>query len=127
MKIAGTASIVINGQKYLLRGNMTISIGKHERESIYGLDGYHGIKELARASWIECDLTDMPELDQNIIEDLADVTVNVQLINGKSCVLRNAYQVKPIEVKAEDGLFSVRFEGPSGEWLTATSTTEQVV
>ena len=116
-KIAGTASFTVNGKKYLLRGNLSIGFNDKQRESIMGLDGYHGIKETSIPAFIECDLTDTSDLDLNLISNLADVTVNFMLINGKSGVLRNAYQINQISLNAEDGLFTVRFEGPTGEWL----------
>lgn len=119
-KIAGTAEITINGEKHLLRGNMKVAISDKKRETIMGLDGYHGVKETLLPCYIECDLTDRPSLDPKILAELSDATVIVRLINGKTATLRNATQINQIEVNAEDGLFTVRFEGPSGEWSTVT-------
>jgi hypothetical protein len=116
-KVAGTAFFQIDGVQYSLRGNMTCSLGDTERESVVGLDQFHGYKEMPRASWIECDLTDRPEIDMNTIESLVDVTVTVILFNGKTGVLRNAVQINKLELKVEDGLYTVKFEGPKGEWI----------
>jgi len=119
MKVAGTAYFKVNGTQYSLRGNMKISLGSFERESVVGQDGYHGIKETPQASYIECDITDRPNLDPNILEQLSNVTVTAEMINGKVAVLRNAYQVNKLELDAGEGQLTVRFEGPQGEWLTA--------
>lgn len=118
-KVAGTCYFKVNGVQYSLRGNMTISLGAYERESVVGLDEYHGIMEKPRASFIECDLTDRFDLDLKTLENLTGVTVTAELINGKTAVLREATQVKALELTAEDGKMTVRFEGPEGEWLPA--------
>ena len=116
-KIAGTCYIKVNGKSYDLRGSMNISLGEFERQSVVGQDGYHGIIEKPRASFIECDLTDNVAVDIKELDNITGATVTVELINGKTGVLRDATQVKAIELTAEDGKMSVRFEGPRGEWI----------
>lgn len=117
-KVAGTAFFKVDGTQYSLRGNMNVSLGNVERESVVGMDQYHGIKEIPKAGFIECDLTDHPDVDINTLNQLEDVTVTVELINGKTGVLRNAAQVTPIELNVVDGQMKVRFEGPKGEWIS---------
>lgn len=118
-KVAGTCFIKVDGTQYNLRGNMTVSLGESQRESVVGIDQYHGIKEMPRPSFIECDITDTADLDIRVLENLDNVTVNVELINGKVGVLSQATQVNAVELTAEDGKMTVRFEGPSGRWLPA--------
>ncbi len=118
-KVAGTCYFKVNGTQYSLNGNMTISLGAFEREPVVGLDRFHGIKEKPRASFIECDITDMADLDLKVLENLENVTVTVELINGKTAVLRNAYQTNALELKAEDGVLTAKFQAPEGEWLAA--------
>lgn len=115
--VAGTAYFAIDGTQYALRGNVTASLGDVQRESVVGLDGYHGHKEEPRPSFIQVELTDTPEVDMNTVERLDDVTVTVELIGGKTGVLRNAVQVNQLELNVADGMYSVRFEGPRGEWI----------
>ncbi len=117
-KVAGTAFFSINGVQYSLRGNLKVSLGDVERESVVGMDAYHGVKETPAAPFMECDLTDRPEIDLNTLSELENVTITVNLINGKVGVLRNAYQMNKIELNAADGLYTVRFEGESGEWFS---------
>lgn len=119
MKIAGTAFFKVNGTQYSLRGTLTLGIGNVSRESAVGMDGYHGIIEKPETSFIEAELTDRPELDLNALEALGPVTVTAELLNGKTGVLRDAYQVNKLEMNAADGTLTVRFEGPRGEWMTA--------
>lgn len=117
-KVAGAAFFKVDGVQYSLRGNLTVSLGNVERESVVGMDQYHGIKEIPSASFIECDLTDQPDIDLNTLEALSDVTVTAELINGKVGVLRNASQINKLELNVNDGQTTVRFEGPKGEWIS---------
>lgn len=118
--MAGTCFFKIDGTQYNLRGNMKISIGNVKRESVVGLDQYHGTKEIPEASSIECELTDQPEIDLNVLEQLQNKTITVELINGKVATLRNATQVNHLELTAEDGKMTVKFEAPKGEWQVAS-------
>lgn len=124
-KVAGTCYFKVNGVQFSLRGNCTISIGNAHRETIVGLDGYHGIKEIPEAGSIECDLTHQPTIDLNIIEALTDATVTVELINGAVATLNNATQMNHLSLNTEDGKFTVKFEGPSGQWQVTQATAAQ--
>jgi hypothetical protein len=118
-KIAGTCSIHVDGISYDLRGDLTVSLGGEEGETIVGLDGVHGIMVKPRASFVEATFTDSAGLDIEVLESLDDVTVVVSLVNGKTGILRNATQIKAIELGVDDGKMTVRFEGPKGEWMAA--------
>ncbi len=124
-KVAGTCYFKVDGIQYSLRGNMNISLGTAQRESVLGLDGYHGIKETPMAGSIECDLTQTPDLDLNQLESLTDVTVTVELINGSVATLNNATQVNHLSLSAEDGKVTVKFEGPSGQWQVQQQTAAE--
>jgi hypothetical protein len=115
-KVAGTCTFTIDGVLYALRGNMTISIGNVHRESIVGIDTYHGFKEVPEAGSIECDITDMGNTDYNILEQLTNVTVTARLINGNIATLNNATQMNHLALNVEDGKLTVKFEGASGQW-----------
>jgi hypothetical protein len=115
-KVAGTCTFTVNGVLYALRGNMNIAIGNVHRESITGLDGYHGFKEVPEAGMIECDVTDMGNTDYNVLEQLTNVTVTVKLINNNVATLNNATQMNHLSLNAEDGKLTLKFEGPSGTW-----------
>lgn len=118
-KVAGTAFFSIDGVQYSLRGNLKMSLGNVQRSSVVGEDGYHGIKEEPAAAYIECELTDQPTIDLNVLNSLDNVTVTGELINGKSGILRNASQVNKLELDAPEGKYTIRFEGPKGEWFTS--------
>lgn len=117
-KVAGTAYFNVEGTQYSVRGGITLSLGAVERETIVGSDGLHGIKEMPRAAFIECDITDRPDIDLNRLASLGPVTVTVEMINGKKAVLRDAFQVNNIELDTAEGQLTVKFEGQQGEYFS---------
>jgi len=116
-KVAGTAFFEVDATRYDLKGSATVALADIERETVMGLDGYHGYKEMKIAPFIEVTLTDRPTFDINVLNSLTDVTVTIQLDGGKTGVLRNAVQMNQIELNVDEGELVVRFEGPKGEWI----------
>lgn len=113
--VGGIAYLKIDGVQYDLRGNAKYSPGDIERESVAGMDGVHGYKEMVAVPYIEMDLTDRPTIEIKKLQALNDVTVTLELINGKAFTLRNAWYVTRAEMDAAEGQMTVRFEGKSGE------------
>lgn len=115
-KIAGTAYFKVDGTQYSLRGSVTANLKAFDREGIAGLDGVHGYKETPMVPFIEVEVSYTPELDLNALAKLDDVTVQLECANGKAGLLRNAW-ANTGDVNPEEGSFTVKFEGKSGEWL----------
>ena len=116
-KVAGTAFFLVDGIRYSLKDNFTVALTEIERESVVGLDGFHGVKENIVPAFMECDITDREDLDIDALNRAEDVTVTAELNNGKVGVLRNAYQINQLELGVDEGELTARFEGPKGEWI----------
>jgi Phage tail tube protein. len=117
--IAGQVFFKVDGSQYSVAGSVTVSLGNTSKEALVGHTGVDGFKVLPKAPFIECQFRDFPDIDLNKVERLQGVTVTVELKGGKNGVLRDASQVNALELNTEDGTYTVRFEGKSGEWLTA--------
>ena len=111
--IAGTAYLKVDSNMYPLKGNLTVSGSPIERAGIAGQDYVHGYQELPRVPYIEGDVSTLPELASQDIEQLFNVTVTAELVNGRTYVLRNAWTKGPLEINTHDGQFRIRFEGVS--------------
>ena len=109
--IAGTAYLRVNGRQLALKGNLTVSGSPFERTGIAGQDGVHGYQELPRVPYIEADISTLPDISIEDLERLNDVTVQADLANDNSYVLRNAWTKGPVEINTPDGQFRIRFEG----------------
>lgn len=116
-RIAGITYINVDGVPLELKGSINVAPGSTSRESIVGLDGVQGYKEIPVVPFVECTITDSANVDLNAIEKLANVTVTVELANGKTAVVNQAAQMNQLENNPEEGEVTVRFEGTSGSWL----------
>jgi hypothetical protein len=118
-RIAGVAFIYVDGRQYPLRGNLTVSIDTLTRTGVAGMDGVHGFTETPRVPFIEGDFSDLGGLSLLALQAMDDVTVTVELANGKVYVLRNAWTSTAREFKGAEGQATVRFEGMAAEELAA--------
>lgn len=109
--VAGTAFLRVNGDQFPLKGNFTVSPSAVERTMIAGQDYVHGYQELPRVPFIEGDITLHPDLAMDDIERMVDVTVQADLINGRSYVLRNAICKAAFELNTREGEVRIRWEG----------------
>jgi hypothetical protein len=117
--VAGTAYLKVDGNQYPLKGNFTISPSPVERTGIAGQDGVHGYQELPRVPSIEGDISLVAELSTEDIEAITDATVQADLINGHTYVLRNAWCKAAFDLNTGDGQTRVRFEGLACDEITA--------
>jgi hypothetical protein len=117
-KVGGIAYIKVDGKQFLLRGNLKYGPADRERETVAGMDQVHGFKEMVKTPFVEMDLTDTAGLNVKKFQEMTDVSVVVELGNGKQFVLSNAWCVTAPEVDASEGQFTVRFEGLRGEEIT---------
>lgn len=116
-RVAGTTTINVDGVRLALKGSITCAFGDNERESIVGLDGRHGFKETFVTPFVEVTVTDTPELNVTMLENVVDATVQVDMANGKKGVLKGATQVNQVNISPEEGEVTFRFEGESGSYL----------
>lgn len=112
-RIAGVASVTIDGRAYSIVGEGTYRPSTSTRESLMGQDGYHGYKEMPQPGKIAWTGRDGSALNVKALNDASNVTVVLVGATGKTVVGRNMVRVgEPVEVNTEEGTFSVTFEGP---------------
>jgi Phage tail tube protein len=116
-RVAGVAFVRCDGRQYSLRGNLVVSIDSSEREGIPGQDGVHGYIERPRVPFCEADLSDIGGLSIEQLRNMSNVTVQVELANGKKYVLRNAWTSTALELNTSDGQTTCRWEAMRGEEL----------
>jgi hypothetical protein len=114
-RIAGVAFFTVNGQQLALRGNFTVSPTRMERTGIAGQDKVHGYSELPRVPFIQGDVSLMPDMSVEDLDNIDNGTVVAQLANGKNYVLSEAWRAATSELNTREGLTPVRFEGVSCE------------
>lgn len=110
-RIAGIAYVKVDGNQLPLRGNFTVGPTNVERAGIAGQDGFHGYSEMPRVPYIEGDISTLPGVSIEALQDLTNVTVTAELANGKTYVLSEAFTVGVRELNTQEGSVRVRFEG----------------
>lgn len=115
--LGGTAYVKVNGKQYLLKGSIVVSIAPKEREGVAGMDGVHGFLEKPRVPSISGDFTVTADTDLNEIQDMTDGTITVELNNGKTAVLTNAWFAGATDVDGAEGKVPLKWEGKAGYWM----------
>ena len=118
--LAGTAQITVDGNSYMLEGSAKYSPSRVRRETLMGMDGYHGVKETPIPGSISFSGRDSGNLVVEAFNGMRNVTVVLQLANGKTVVGRNMACVDAQEVDSTEATFDLKFEGPSVSEQTAS-------
>ncbi|EAQ6131867.1 phage tail protein [Salmonella enterica] len=113
-RLAGTAYITINGITIMVVGDFKYSPSNFKRESLLGMDGVHGYKETYSAPYISCKVRDSGGTSVADFNNQTDVSLVVELANGKTIIGSNMWTVETQEVDSNDAVFDVRWEGMSG-------------
>jgi len=114
-RLAGTAYLSVDGASYMLTGDLAYSVSSLTRESLVGQDGVHGYSEKPKVGHIVATVRDSSGLSVADINAMTNVTVTLELANGKTVIGRNMWTVEDQEVKTMEGSFEVRWEGASVE------------
>lgn len=112
---AGIIQLQSQGEIMDARGNFSYNLGREKRESIVGADRIHGYKAMPQPAFIEGEITDRGTLDLEKLVTGEDLTITLQLANGKVIVLREAFFAAEGTGNTEEANIQVRWEGASGE------------
>ncbi len=114
-RVAGRLFFSINGQQHSVKAGVTYNLGRPKRESMSDASHKHFYKESAQVPHISGDLIDNGSVDIATFLELDGVTITAELANGKTIVLRNAWQSAEGDVGTEESNVSFKFEGESAE------------
>ena len=112
-RLAGIASFTIEGTGYQLVGDLKYSVSTRTRESLMGMDGYHGYSEKYVPGYMEMTVRDNATISTATFDDMTNVTVVAQTSNGKSVSGSQMVCMNATEVDVSEGKFQLRFEGPN--------------
>lgn len=114
-RVGGQIFIKVDGQMYDAKGAFTYSLGGTKKEGVVGHDRVHGYKELPQIPYMEGEITDRQSLSLAALQAITDATATIELANGKTFVLRNAWYAGESKGGTEEGNIDFRLEGMSGE------------
>lgn len=110
-RLAGVAYLSVDGQSYQLAGEVSYSVSRIKRESLSGPSGVQGYSEMPIPGSISASFRDAGSLTVAKFNAMTNVSVTVELANGKTIIGRNMWTVESQEVKSGEATFDVKFEG----------------
>ena len=114
-RLAGIATISVDGKNFMLNGDLAYGVSSIERETLIGQDRVHGYSEKPKAGFISGTIRDSGGLSVASLNAMSNVTVVLELANGKTIVGRNMWMVDAQEVKTPDAAIDVKWESASVE------------
>jgi hypothetical protein len=114
-RIGGLLSLRVDGSQYEARGNFQVMPSAVKRTGVAGQDSVHGYIEEPTVPSIKGDISIGNQLSVEALEQITDSTVQVQLANGRTYVLVDAWVTAAFVIDAHDGKVEVTFEGKSCE------------
>jgi hypothetical protein len=113
-RLAGLATITVDGISYLLSGELEWSVDAVTRKTLNGMDQVHGFSEEPLAPFISGTLRDNNNLKVADFNAMGNANITLALANGKKVTGSKMWCVSANSVKSTDATFSVRFEGFQG-------------
>lgn len=110
-RIGGILSMRVDGTQYEARGNFQVTPGTVRRTGVAGQDFVHGYIEEPIVPQIRGDFSIGNALSLEQLEQITDSTVQIQLANGRTYVLTDAWVTAAFTIDAHDGKVEVTFEG----------------
>ena len=117
--IGGIIFLKIDGTRYSAKGAWSYNLGRAKKEFVIGADAVHGYKTLPQIAFVEGAITDRSDIDLAALVDATDITVTLELANGKTVVLHHALQAGDGTGNTEEGEIALRFEGEYAEEIAA--------
>lgn len=114
-RVGGYLKLTVDGVAVRAKGDFTYNIGTPKNEAVMGSTGIAGMKETPQVPFIEGAMTDSIEQDLLAFTRIKNATVILEVPNGKSIMLRQAWYAGDGEGSTAEGEIKVRFEGTSGE------------
>ena len=109
-RLAGIASITIDGNSFDVTGDLVWNPSTVKRETLSGQTRVEGYSEMPTAGFIACSLRDGGGFLVYGFNQIVNSTIVVQQANGKSIYGAGMWCTECGEVKTADGVFAVRFE-----------------
>lgn len=111
--VAGTAYFSLDGRRLRLAGEFSWQPSTATRETLAGMDSVHGYKQKPAAGKINAKLRDAADLSITALGKAANVTITVELANGKTVSGAGMWSTEQPTVEAEEGTVDWKLEGAS--------------
>ena len=114
-RVGGTIFFRVNGVQQDAKGSFEYNLGAPKRDPVIGPDRVHGHKEMPQVPYIQGAITDRSDLDVRALVMLIDGTATLELANGKTFSLSEAYYAHEGGITTEEGEIPIRLQGVTGQ------------
>src|SRR3990167_8046547 len=114
MRVGGIIQLKVNGELHKCKGAFDYDLGIPKKEAVVGMDKVHGYKETPQVAYIEGTITDRGDISFEALAKITGATVTLDLANGKTIVLRDAFWATNAKGNSEEGEIEARFESAKG-------------
>ena len=121
-RVGGIITVKIDGQQLRAKGAFTFDLGTVQRKTVMGADGVHGYSETPMPAFIEGEITDDITFSVLALYAVTNSTVTLDLANGKTIALQNAWYTGDRTVNTEEGNIKVKFEAVAGSEIGGTGS-----
>lgn len=111
-RLAGIATLTINGDSFDVVSDLEWSTVRVTREVLKGQTRVEGYSEMPTECFISARLRDRSDYAIQDLNGLTDATIVVQQANGKTILGDQMFQSGELTVNTQEGTFNVRFIGP---------------
>jgi len=105
----GLLAVKVDGVTYSGVGNFTYNIGAPLRAALIGSTAVDGYSETPQSAFIAGEFRDGEDVDTEALVGMTDVTATLELANGKTFVIANAWFEGDGTGNSQEGNFAVRF------------------
>ena len=116
-RIGGILYVRVNGELVQAKGSWSYNLGASKREAMVSTTGVAGYKEEPQVPYVEGEVFHQAGLDLQALQRITDATVTLELANGKTVVLREAWYAAEGTGSTDEGGVEARFEGVSAELI----------
>lgn len=115
-KMFGKATVSVNGQQLLVAESSKLNLGGVKRATVKG-NGVYGYAEETMEATVECEVYVDSTLNLDLLNNMADGTVQFSCDTGQVYVLPHAWMVDPVEASAANngGKVKVKFAAAQAE------------
>jgi Phage tail tube protein len=115
-RIGGVLAFFVDGQTYEARGNFQVTPSRVRRTGVAGQDAVHGYIEEPVVPQIRGNITvknGATALSLQTLEGVTSSTVQINLANGMTYILSQAWVTSAFNIDGHDGQVECTFEGMS--------------
>jgi hypothetical protein len=115
-RVAGVCYIKADGAQFDVSGGVETPLSSVTRETVMGLAGPAGFKEVAQKPYVKLTAVFTPDFPIQTLTTSTNMTVTAELANGKVYILTGAFLEGEPAANGEDGTTELEFGGSQGVW-----------